>query len=249
MSVYVPWSCERAVPAAPSCPSPGVLDRLAPLSGGDSDRELAADELADLRGCIADVDDPWDRRGVWHSLVSILGIAAVAVAAGARSFTAIAEWAADAPQQVLALLGVRRQPRTGGLQVPDEATIRRVLTRLDGDNLDSAISVWLRAHPGGEADAGPEVVAAQGFPVQVASPAELLARPANDFAGRDRGYHALGFSTPRSLPVFDEPAVAVNSRTARSWPHAAKRGCRPGKSSTDCTSRALRRWTPVDLSP
>ncbi|MGW3473019.1 transposase family protein [Saccharopolyspora sp. NPDC000995] len=105
------------------------------------------------------MDDPRHRRGVRHSLVSILGIAAVAVAAGARSFTAIAEWAADAPQWVLSLLGVRRQPRTGGFRVPDEATIRRVLTRLDGDNLDSAISVWLRAHSAGEDDAAPEVVA------------------------------------------------------------------------------------------
>jgi DDE_Tnp_1-associated len=45
----------------------------------------------------------------------ILGLALCAVVAGARSFTAIAEWAADADQQTLNALGV-----TG--RVPSEST-------------------------------------------------------------------------------------------------------------------------------
>ncbi|MEU5844792.1 ABC transporter ATP-binding protein [Saccharopolyspora shandongensis] len=61
------------------------------------------------------------------------------------------------------------------------------------------------------------VFAAGGRLAQVASPVDLLARPANDFVadfvGRDRGYRALGFTTPPSLLVFDEPSVAVDSRT------------------------------------
>jgi len=52
----------------------------------------------------------------------ILGLAACAVLAGARSFTAIAEWAADAEQATLDGLGV-----TG--PVPCESTFRRVLRR------------------------------------------------------------------------------------------------------------------------
>jgi DDE_Tnp_1-associated len=39
---------------------------------------------------------------VRHTLTSLLLTAAAAVLAGARSFTAIGEWAADAPPQVLA---------------------------------------------------------------------------------------------------------------------------------------------------
>lgn len=49
-----------------------------------------------------------------HALGAALVIAAAAVAAGARSFTAIGEWADDAPQRVLALLGVR--PNRQGLE-------------------------------------------------------------------------------------------------------------------------------------
>jgi hypothetical protein len=51
------------------------------------------------------------------------------VVAGARSFTAIAEWAADADEQTLRVLGV-----TGA--VPSESTFRRTLQRLDADAFD-----------------------------------------------------------------------------------------------------------------
>nr|WP_233284442.1 transposase family protein [Prescottella equi] len=40
----------------------------------------------------------------------ILSVALSAVCAGARSFTAIAEWAADAPADVLARLGIQGRP-------------------------------------------------------------------------------------------------------------------------------------------
>ena len=63
--------------------------------------------------------------------------------AGARSLAVIGEWAGDAPGQVLAALGVRRHPLTGAWQPPGEATVRRVLARIDADALDRAIGTWL----------------------------------------------------------------------------------------------------------
>jgi predicted transposase YbfD/YdcC len=59
----------------------------------------------------------------------------VRVLAGARSFTAIAEWAADADEQTLARLGV-----TGA--VPSESTFRRLLQRLDADAFDELAGQW-----------------------------------------------------------------------------------------------------------
>ncbi len=59
----------------------------------------------------------------------ILSLAVCAVLAGARSFTAIAEWAADADRETLASLGV-----TGA--VPSDSTFRRTLQRLDVDAFD-----------------------------------------------------------------------------------------------------------------
>jgi predicted transposase YbfD/YdcC len=76
----------------------------------------------------------------------ILNLAVCAVLAGARSFTAIAEWAADADQQTLTGLGV-----TGA--VPCESTIRRVLQRLDADAFDGLAGAWAqrRTAPGPKA--------------------------------------------------------------------------------------------------
>jgi hypothetical protein len=63
--------------------------------------------------------------------------------AGARSLAAIGEWAADAPGPVLAALGARRDPLRRAWRPPGEATVRRVLARVDPDALDRAIGAWL----------------------------------------------------------------------------------------------------------
>jgi predicted transposase YbfD/YdcC len=100
--------------------------------------ELTADAPEDqpgLLGVLARVADPRRRRGVRHRLMVILGLALCAVVAGARSFTAIAEWAADADQHTLKALGV-----TG--RVPSESTFRRTLQRLDADAFDDLAGAW-----------------------------------------------------------------------------------------------------------
>jgi hypothetical protein len=54
--------------------------------------------------------------------VSVLAIAAAAVLAGARSYTAIGEYAAELGQDVLARLQARCHPVTGRYTAPDEST-------------------------------------------------------------------------------------------------------------------------------
>ena len=78
------------------------------------------------------VVDPRARRGVRHGLAVVLSVAICAVAAGARSYVAIAEWVADLPAEVNQVLGV-------GHRCPCESTIRRVLQGLDGDRFDVVI--------------------------------------------------------------------------------------------------------------
>jgi predicted transposase YbfD/YdcC len=92
---------------------------------------------------LASIPDPRDRRGRLYQLASVLAVASAAVVAGARSFAAISEWAADAPAWARVAFGVRRDPLTGNFDVPDEATIRRVLGRVDPDQLDAAVGAWL----------------------------------------------------------------------------------------------------------
>jgi predicted transposase YbfD/YdcC len=124
------------VPADRSSPIPPALTQLTcaePFQDGDPPHLLAY---------LATVPDPRAARGRRHPLIAILAIAAAAVLAGARSVTAIAEWAADAPQPVRAALGARRDA-PGHLAVPAEATIRRTLARLDPEALAGAIGAWL----------------------------------------------------------------------------------------------------------
>jgi predicted transposase YbfD/YdcC len=121
-----------------------ALSQLAELAAPPPS-ELEPAECTSLLEYLSRIPDPRARRGIRHTWCSLLAIAAVAVLTGARSFTAVAEWAADAPQQVLALLGVRRDPLTGRLRSPHEATVRRALTAVDADALDAAVSSWITA--------------------------------------------------------------------------------------------------------
>lgn len=108
------------------------------------------ERVADLREYLDRVLDPRARRGVRHSVGSLLALTAAAVLAGARSFAAVGEWIADVPQQVLAKLGARFDPCQARYLAPEESTVRRVTQRIDGDVLDAAVGAWLasRSHTG-----------------------------------------------------------------------------------------------------
>jgi DDE_Tnp_1-associated len=69
----------------------------------------------------------------------ILGVALCAVVAGARSFTAIAEWAADTHQQTLNALGV-----TG--RVPSESSFRNGLRDHLAEASPAELAVIFRGH-------------------------------------------------------------------------------------------------------
>jgi predicted transposase YbfD/YdcC len=131
---------EKAVSAPASSPFPASVVQL-----GSADAVTEADIPCLLRH-LERVPDPRIRRGRRHPLAYVLALAACAVLAGARSLTAIGEWAADLPCDRLARTGARVLDLEPGLacRPPSEATFRRVLQRLDGDALDTAISSYLR---------------------------------------------------------------------------------------------------------
>ena len=124
------------MPARSSSPIPVGLSQLAAA------RPAEPGEHPHLLDRLAAVPDPRRAQGRRHPLAFVLALAACAVLAGAKSLTAITEWAADAPAAVLtALGGPNREP--SGPTAPAEATVRRVLQRIDGDALDAAIGAWL----------------------------------------------------------------------------------------------------------
>jgi predicted transposase YbfD/YdcC len=125
------------VPACSSSPIPAVAQRLtAPAA-------LAPDQCRSLLDRLAMIADPRHRRGRRHALATVLAVAVAATLAGAKSLAAIGEWVADAPGPVLAALATRRDPLTGAWRPPAEATVRRVLARVDPDALDRVIGRWL----------------------------------------------------------------------------------------------------------
>ncbi len=92
------------MPACSSSPIAAVAQRLAPPA------PLAPDQCRSLLEDLAQITDPRHRRGRRHALGSVLAVAVAAVLTGARSLAATGEWASDAPDQVLAALGVRHDP-------------------------------------------------------------------------------------------------------------------------------------------
>jgi predicted transposase YbfD/YdcC len=123
------------MPAAQSSPIDRAIGHLLAL------RDTFEQDRAGLLSVLAQVPDPRQPRGVRHRLPVVLASAVCAVMAGARSYVAIAEWAADADRATLVELGV-------GEVVACESTFRRTLQRLDADALDDAVGVWAQERIG-----------------------------------------------------------------------------------------------------
>jgi predicted transposase YbfD/YdcC len=123
-----------------------LIDVLA-VHADHLDEPVPADRRSSLVTALTAVPDRRDPRGVVHALPGVLATAVAAVLTGARSAAAIAEWAADAPQQILAQLGVFRDPFTGVYRAPDESTFRRILAGVDADVLDATMGRWALAVP------------------------------------------------------------------------------------------------------
>ncbi|WP_369174915.1 transposase family protein [Streptomyces sp. R28] len=115
---------------------------LGQLAGSDPAR---SDELPNLLDRLRRLPDPRRLKGRRNPLPHVLALAACAVLAAAKSLTTIAEWAADAPDQLLLPCGATLRDPDRPCRAPSEATVRRVLQRIDGDALDAAIGGWLAA--------------------------------------------------------------------------------------------------------
>ena len=108
-----------------------------------------------LKEVLKGVTDPRDRRGVRHCLTAILCLSVVGVLAGCRTLEAMREHVADLGPDDLGDLDLEE-----GRALPSESTIRRVLERVNADDLDARVSSWLRTRVG--AIGGRRVIAVDG---------------------------------------------------------------------------------------
>jgi predicted transposase YbfD/YdcC len=140
--------------------TPAVL--FSPAAGCDLPVEVAGcSRLVELLSLIP---DPRKRRGVRHSIASILAIATAAVMANCKSVLAIGEWAAEAPQELLAALGARKSRRTGRYTAPHLATFRRALRRTDAGAVDAVIGSFLAELAGFASLARPDAPSPEAAP-------------------------------------------------------------------------------------
>jgi predicted transposase YbfD/YdcC len=103
--------------------------------------EVLRSELLDV---LALVPDPRDPRGRRYRRGGLLAIAILATAAGMRGYAGFATWAATAPAEVLARLGIR-------FRRPSEKTLRSVLSRLDPADLDRRLGAYFTTVAAAEA--------------------------------------------------------------------------------------------------
>lgn len=139
--------CQDVIPAVPADSSAADGD------GGD------LGGYRSLPGFLEAVPEPRRRRGIRHRAAVVLAFAVAAVLAGADSVTAITEWAADAPPEVLLALDARTD-RQGRRVPPSASTFRRVLRLLDAQAVAAAFGAWLAGQVmAGLADAAALVIA------------------------------------------------------------------------------------------
>jgi hypothetical protein len=103
-----------------------------------------------LAAALASVPDPrrpygWDPAYPPVPLVGLLQLAVVAMLCGARSLSAIAQWAAERQQDEPALLGALGVPPE---RRPCVATLHRVFKALDVGAYEAALGGWLAEFPG-----------------------------------------------------------------------------------------------------
>lgn len=93
---------------------------------------------------LRNIPDPRKTRGVRYKSESILSVCVCAILNGARSVSAIAQWAHTLDRKALRKLGIVRR------RSPSESAIRKFLARIDGDCADQLIGEWLFAQSGVE---------------------------------------------------------------------------------------------------
>ena len=129
------------MPAHAVSPVESVAETLDRWRAGEC-VEVFGSEFLDV---LASVPDPRDPRGRRYLLAGLLAIAILATAAGMRGYAGFATWAATAPSEVLARLGIR-------FRRPSEKTFRAVFARLDPADLDRRLGAYfiaLAAEPTG----------------------------------------------------------------------------------------------------
>ena len=118
-----------------------VIDPVVSVSTGPVVSLPVAQVCGDLLELLGGVRDGRSDQGRDHPASVVLALAAAAVVAGMKGYTAITGWVSDVPAAVLTDLYRRAGAVSAG--PPSKTTIWRVLTDADAEAFDAAIGRWL----------------------------------------------------------------------------------------------------------
>jgi hypothetical protein len=151
--------------------------------------------------------DPRDPHGVRHKLASVLALIALAVAAGCKGAHALTQFAQSLNHaQRGRLRCCPRKGRPREYDVPCERTFRRLLKKVDPEQLKDVLTGWMKA----EDPAPLQVVHVDGKVVKNAQPA-----PARSAAQQAEAAAAEPCEIPAELqkPKADKALMLVNFQT------------------------------------
>jgi predicted transposase YbfD/YdcC len=116
----------------------GRVAALSAASGGGSG----------LLECFARIPDPRSRRGIRHSVPTILGLCTAAVLSGNVTLGEVTDFVSGASQELLAAFGAVRRGRSGRLRAPHPDTVERLLAGLGGQGLADHVGGYLMIRAG-----------------------------------------------------------------------------------------------------
>jgi predicted transposase YbfD/YdcC len=123
-----------------------VIDAAASAPAAPIVSVPVADACCGLLELFAGVSDGRAGPGRDHPVAAVLALAAAAVVAGMRGYTAITGWVADVPPAILADVYLRSGATAA--PPPSKTTIWRVLTDADAGAFDVAVGTWLMSLAG-----------------------------------------------------------------------------------------------------
>lgn len=112
-------------------------------------KALSTQSMERLRQLLKSLPDHRRPRGIRHRYHTVLTIALAGVLCGAKSFVALAEFAAALTQKQLKRLGAHYHRQQQRFLAPSEPTLRRVLQACNAELLDQALGQWLLAQASG----------------------------------------------------------------------------------------------------